>query len=229
MRLLLLLFISLSLVACEDGPDADEQQGSGISVSATGSVEAEPDMMTLTATVRLTGEDVSALQLQVDDITQAVVKAAENAGVEPDDIDSSRLSVQPEYDWQERKRVYMGQSVQRSIVMVLRELESYGALVQALSGLELFQLSPPQLGHSNIEELRLQAIDDALQRATAKAGRVARGIDEELGDVISVDVHGVMESAPMAMAMEASSQRAPQIQFGKRRIAVNVSMRFAID
>lgn len=228
MRLLLVLLSTLTLVACADTEDSSP---SAIAVSANGWVDAVPDTLTLTVTARATGEDVSALQAEVDKTTQAVVAAAREAGVERDEIDSSQLTVKPEFEWQDRTRVYLGQSVQRDTVFTLREIENYGALVQALTALDLHQISPPVLSHSNREALQLEAIDQAVQRATGRARQVARSIDEDLGEVIGVDVHGGMEAAPVAFAMaEASSQRAaPVVQFGKRRISASVSMRFAID
>lgn len=228
MRLLLVLLGALTLVGCADD---EEAQSSAISVGASGWVDATPDTLTLTITARATGEDVSALQTRVDQTTQAVAAAAGEAGVERDDIDSSRLSVQPEFEWQDRTRVYLGQSVQRDTVLTLRDIAQYGELIQALSALELHQISAPVLSHSDQDSLQLQAIDMAVKRATAQAVQVARSIDEELGEVLAVDVHTGGGAAPMALAMaEASPQRgAPQVQFGKQRISVSVSMRFAID
>ena len=202
-----------------------------IAIHASGWVEAVPDMLTLGLSARATGKDVTALQRRVDATVQQVVESAQEAGVAAEDIDSSRLSVRPEYRWREGQRSYLGQTVQRDIVLILRQLDRYGALIQSLSRYDLAELRAPQLGHSNLEELELQALERALKNGLAKARRVAAGIDAELGEVIRVEEQGVSQPPPMPrmMAAEGAGGGAPEVQFGKQRISAAVTMHFAID
>ena len=202
-----------------------------IAVNASGWVEAVPDMLRLDVIVRATGKDVAALQQQVDQTTGQVVAAAQELGVEEGDIDSSRINIQPEYDWKASTRVYRGQSVQRTVSMTLRDTGRYGELVMALSRYDLHSMGQPRLEHSNIDELRLSAMDRALAQGRVKAERIAKGIGADLGSVIRVEEHGGPTPMPVQrMAMAESAKRgAPSIDFGKQRITVSVAMRFAID
>ena len=201
-----------------------------IAVNAAGWVDATPDMLTLSVSARATGKDVPALQRQVDTLVQRVVTAAGKSGIAEEDIDSSRLSVRPEYQWVDGKRNYLGQTVQREVVMVLRELDRYGGLMEALSRFDLEEVRPPQLGHSQLKELELQALEAALANGFVKARRIATGIDADLGDVLRVEEQGTAPGQPMArmMAAESAGAGGPQVQFGKQRISTTVSMRFAI-
>jgi uncharacterized protein YggE len=221
--LIVALIFSHTAVAAEETPY--------IAVNANGWVEAVPDMLSLTVSVRETGKDVAAMQQKVDQTTQQLVTAARELGVEQDDIDSSRINIQPEYDWKASARVYRGQSVHRTISITMRDTSRYGELVMALSRYDLHNMGPPRLGHSNIEELRLTAMDRALVQGQIKAERIAKGIDARLGPVIRVEEHGGATPMPvqrMAM-MENASQASVNIDFGKQRIAVSVAMRFAIE
>lgn len=224
MRVLMALLLMCSALAAAD--DAHY-----IAVNAEGWIEAEPDMLTLDVVVRRTGEDVAELQLQVDRLTRQVVAAALEQGVEEDDIDSARISIQPEYDWKSSSRIYLGQSVQRNISITLRDTSRFGELVMAVSRHDVQGMGQPRLGHSAIEELRLAALDRALAQGRVRAERIAAGIGAKLGPVIRVEEHAAAGPIPvqrMAMMEQASSQ-APQVDFGKQRIAASVSMRFAID
>ena len=224
MRVLMALLLMCSALAAAD--DAHY-----IAVNAEGWIEAEPDMLTLDVVVRQTGEDVAELQLQVDRLTRQVVAAALEQGVEKDDIDSARISIQPEYDWKASSRIYRGQSVQRNISITLRDTSRYGELVMAVSRHDVERMGQPSLGHSAIEELRLAALDRALAQGRVRAERIAAGIGAKLGQVIRVEEHVAAGPIPvqrMAMMEQASSQ-APRVDFGKQRIAASISMRFAID
>ncbi len=199
-----------------------------IAVNADGWVEAVPDMLGLVVTVRATGKDVAALQQQVDKTTGQVVAVAREMGIKEGDFDSSRINIQPEYDWKSSARTYRGQSVQRSITLTLRDTARYGELVMALSRLDLHSVSQPRLEHSSIDELKLAAMDHALARGRTKAERIAKGIGARLGPVIRVEEHGGATPIPMQRMAMAESASVPNIDFGKQRIAVSVAMRFAI-
>ena len=92
-------------------------------------------------------------------------------------------------------------------------------------------LGQPRLSHSQLNDLELKALDNALQRGIEKARHIARGIDATLGEVIRVEELGSSLPPPMPRMLASESQvtGAPEIQFGKQRINASVSMRFAID
>ena len=204
-----------------------------IAVYAEGWVDAVPDTLTLGVSAEATGTDVEALQRSVDKTARLVVEAASELGVEPKDVDTSQLSVRPEFQWRDGQRHYLGQTVRRDMTIVLRETDRYGTLMQSLSRLDLQELRQPRLSHSNLEALKLKALDQALANGFAKARRIAGGIDAELGRVLQVEEQG---AAPlpqprrmMAAEVADAGVGAPEIQFGTQRISTSVTMRFAID
>lgn len=207
-----------------------EDHSRHILVSGNGWVEATPDMLSLNLTLLANGQDVDELQQSVEKTSQQVLLAAREQGIEDDDIDSSRISVRPEYQWRDGQRLYRGQTVQRDISLTLRNLDRYGALLQALSRLDIHSLGQPQPGHSRLAALKLDAIDAAIANAAAKAARMASSLDVQLGKVISAEEQlagGPVMPAPRMMAMESAA--APEIQFGLQRISANVLVRYRID
>ena len=222
------LFVALTLATLALPGRADEF----IAVYAEGWIDAVPDTITLSVGAESTGTDVEALQRRVDKTARLVVEAASDAGVESEDVDTSQLSVRPEYQWRDGKRNYLGQTVRREMTIVLREIDRYGALMQALSRLDLRDLRQPQLSHSNLEELKLRAIDRALANGANKARRIASGIDATLGRVLQVEEQGaapVPQPRMMAAEVADAGMGAPEIQFGTQRIRASVTMRFAIN
>lgn len=224
MRILaLLVLLSAALTVQADLRDRH------ILVGGSGWVEAVPDLLALNLTLMATGQDVEQLQRAVEKTSQQVLRAAREHAVAEDDVDSSRVSVRPEYEWRDGKQVYRGQTVQRDIQLILRKLDNYGELLQALSRLDIHSMGQPQPGHSQLASLQLDAIDAALANAEAKASRMARTLDLELGEVISAEEQlgaSPMAPAPRMLAMESST--APEIRFGKQRISASVLVRYAI-
>jgi uncharacterized protein YggE len=225
MRLILLLVLATLALPGR----ADEF----IAVYAEGWIDAVPDTITLSVSAEATGTDVEALQRSVDKTARLVVEAAREQGVEPEDIDTAQLSVRPEYQWRDGQRSYLGQTVRREMAIVLRKIDRFGALMQALSRLDLQELHQPRLSHSNLEELKLRALEQALINGFNKARRIASGIDARLGRVLQVEEQGaaVPQPQPRMMAAEIADAAgsAPEIQFGKQRITAVVTMRFAIN
>ena len=223
--LFLLLLLVGSTVTAETGDRF-------ITVQAEGYVEAIPDTLQLTVSVKQTGAELSQVRPQVDALTSRVVKIALSHGVAEDDIDSSRLRVWPEYEWRNNQRHYLGDSVQRDIVLRVRDLEQYSGLVKQLTGLPLHQLHPPQASHSKLEDLRLQALRAALVQGRLKASAIAEGIDAELGPVIYVEESPARSPAPqrMMMAEAASSEAGGESAFNlaKQRISAQVEIRYSL-
>jgi uncharacterized protein YggE len=202
-----------------------------VTVQARGHVEAIPDTLQLTVSVKQTGSDLAQVRQEVDALTARVISIALSHGVAEDDVDSSQLRVWPEYEWRKNQRHYLGDSVQRDIVLRIRELEQYSQLVKQLTQLPLHQLHPPQLGHSKLEQLRLQALQAALVQGQLKARTIAEGIDAELGPVIYVEERGTSSPAPQRMMMAeaaGSGGGEPAFSLAKQRISAQVEIRYSL-
>ena len=230
--------IPLSFLLClaslwTAGCSADGESRS-ISVSAQGYVEAVPDTLTLNLTVRHTAATLAQASGEVDRVVALVTETARKGGVKEDAIDSSRLTAFPEYKWSKQERQYLGETVQRNVTLKITDLDSYGSLLGQLSQFNLHGISQPQVSHSNLEALQLQALQNAVDRGKIKAAAIARQVDGSLGQVISVEESGSVRPEPrMMMAMaesvrSADSGGSPVFSFAKTRISASVSMTFTL-
>jgi len=200
-----------------------------VTVQAQGYVEAIPDTLQLTVTVKQTGSDLAQVRPEVDALTSRVLSIALSHGVAEDDVDSSQLRVWPEYEWRKNQRYYLGDSVQRDIVLRIRDLEQYSQLVKQLTRLPLHQLHPPQLGHSKLQQLRLQALRAALVQGQLKARTIAESINADLGPVIYVEEHRSSSPAPQRMMMESAAAGGDSaFSLAKQRISAQVEIRYSL-
>lgn len=227
-KLWLLPLLVLLTAAC-----SDSDNNNSITVQAQGYVEAVPDMLTLPLSVRETAETTAKARKAADKRVAQVTKLARAADIDEDDIDTSRLSAHPEYQWQDQQRVYKGETVRRDITLKLRDLDNYPQLMQALSELDLASISPPQLGHSDLEGLEIRALKNAMQRARKKARAIAKQAGDSLGDLKSVRESGGGLSRPMpmraAMMDSAAKESAPEFNFASSRIEANLEVSYTLD
>lgn len=228
-RLSSILLVALFSAACSADPAARQ-----ITVQAQGYVEAVPDTITLQLQSRHVAESIEEASRKADEDVRAITKLAREADVEQEDIDSSSLIAQPEYRWEKQERRFLGMAVERRVILKIRDAEDYGELLGELTELELHSISPPQLSHSKIDELRLKALQNAIDRGTVKAETIAERVDEDLGDILQVIEGGsVPQPRPVyaraEMAMRSADASAPQVNLARERISASVTMTFGLD
>ena len=140
MRLVLcLLLLSLSVIS---QPVLASEPARSITVVADGYVESVPDTLQLRIVVKQTRNSLKDARETVDSIVAQVTDIAGQSGIAKDDIDSSRLNSWPEYEWRKQERHYLGESVQREVVLKVRDLSRYGSLIEQLSKLKLAGIQP---------------------------------------------------------------------------------------
>lgn len=234
------LFVPLSLLLLALAwPAAAEPLPRLIHVNATGYVEAIPDQMQLSVTLKATRLSYEEAKQEVDAVTARVLAAARAAGVADDELDSSQLTAFRETRWDDKRRqqVYTGDAVQRQVSMKLTDPEAYPGLLKALSELDVQNIGRPVLQHSRLEDLQ----DAALRKALSNAERKARLMADQMGVGVGA-VHSMsdqagggmpqprMARAAMAMAdMESAGNGSEAITFGKQKIYAAVSVSFEID
>jgi uncharacterized protein YggE len=224
--ILVLLLLSSPLLWAE----SDERS---ITVIAEGYVEAVPDTLSFSISVKRTAEDTKTARAATDRIVKEVLEQSRSLGIAKDDIDSSAMQAFPEYEWRKQKRHYLGESVVRTVAFTLRDLELYPALVQKLSNLSIEQMGRAQLSHSNIEQLRLDALKVAIARGKTRAATIAAEIDAKLDKVILVTEAFGNEIRPQARMMMAEAAAADAsseggYSYAKQRISARVEMRFSM-
>jgi len=229
----MILFI-LTVLVCQQvfAANNDHTVNRSITVQAAAYVEAVPDTLLLNLSIKHTSASLREARAAVDAIVDDVVNIAISNGVAEHDIDSSRLSSWPEYQWRQDKRHYMGEAVQRDISLKVRNLDGYGGLIGQLSELPLHRIHNPQLSHSTIDELQLQALRAALARGKIKAGVIAAEIDATLGVAVTVqELTGATPPMPRMMMAESSpagGNENPTFTLARQRINARVEMTFSL-
>jgi uncharacterized protein len=180
---------------------ADElPNGPHVVTSGQASVEARPDIATLSIVVNVSSKDAADAKKQADSRVAQYFDFLQKNGIEKKDIDAANLSTQPEYDYtKEGKSVLKGYRAVRQVQVTLRQLDKLNELLDGALKTGLNEIRAVDLGVANPQTYKDQARKAAIANATQQATALAEGFNAKLGPVYSIRYH-VANYQPMPMA-----------------------------
>jgi len=206
-----------------------------LSASGEGYVEATPDIVVIDLTLSHTAQTLSEAKRRVDDIGNAVMRAAREQGIAADDLQASKIQAAPDYDWQNGQRTLRGQQVSRQFQLRLRNVEHYGALVQALADAQVTQINGIRTEFSKQEQLENEALKKAIANVRGKADVMAAACGGRIAGIATL-AEGGSGPAPAPFEMRAmkamasdSSGGGDNLKIGPQRISKSVSAVFLLD
>lgn len=186
---------------------AELPAGPHIVTSGQASVDAVPDMATLSIDVNFSAKEAAEAKKQVDLRVQQYFDFLASNGVDKKDIDAANIRTQPEYDYlKDGKSVLKGYRATRQVQVTLRQLDKLNALLDGALKSELNEIHSVQLGVANPEQYRQQARKEAIADAIKQAGDVAEGFGSQLGRVYSIRYHASsVQPVPMVRMYKAAA------------------------
>jgi len=126
-----------------------------LSVSGQGEVRGDPDRALVTLGVEARNPKMEVARAEVAKTVAAVLKLTQDLKIDAKYVHSTRVHIQPEYNWdnQSRERVLLGYVVSRQVQVELRDLELLGDLLEKAVDAGVNQVSDPQLDTSRKREL----------------------------------------------------------------------------
>jgi uncharacterized protein YggE len=229
--------IALLALACDEQTriEVPEQQAPGITVAGRGSVFGAPDVALLTLGVEAQAATVGEARTQAAQRMDAMVQSLKDGGVADEDIQTTRFSVQPQYDFVEGRQELRGFLVSNVATVKIREIDNTGALIdEALAaGGDLARVEQLSFTIDDPTALENEARTKAVQDARARAETLAEAAGVELGDARSI----VESSAPVrpvdfggdaAEVPQAGDVGSP-IELGELEVEVQVQVVYGLD
>jgi uncharacterized protein len=208
--------------------------GGGISVSGTGQVTGTPNLLRLDSSINVTRPTVTAAMQDANTVMAAVQQKLKSDGVAAADLQTSGLSVQPNYTYANNSQRLTGYQVSENLSVVLRDLSTAGSIITdaAQVGGDALQIGGATLDIDQDDALITSARQAAFADALAKAKTYADAAGRTLGAVTSISES--TDSQPVtynfAEAAPAASAAAPvPIQAGSQDITVNVAVTWALN
>ena len=204
--------------------------GTRLDVSATGEVSRVPDVAIISAGVVTRSQSATAA-LQENSVRMERVRAAlRRAGIADRDIQTSNLSLNPEYRYQENQPPQLtGYSASNQLSIKFRDIRNTGKILDALVAEGANQINGPSLTIDKPEAALDEARTKAIAVGRARAELYARSLGMRVVRLLSVsETSGFGGPQPMVMAMEARGA-SNRIEPGEQQVQVSVNMSFELQ
>ena len=198
-----------------------------ITVTGVGTVTGTPNQLMLSMGVQVNGASVSSALAQANAAVRAVTAALQQRGVAAADIQTSGMSIYPNYQGESQVPVSYG--VSESLTATLNDLSAAGSQIEAAvhAGGNVVTVDNISLNLADDGALLASARANAVRDAHAKAAQFARALGEPLGPVISVTPDD--ESTPIAFGANASAAKAGPVPIspGTQQVTVSITVVYA--
>jgi uncharacterized protein YggE len=198
------LALSLAIFGFANAASAQNEPRT-INVSGQGEIQAEPDRASLTLGVESRKPKLDDARADVAKAVDAVLKLTRDLKIDSKHVRTTRINVQPEYNWDNnaRERQLLGYYVSRQVEIDLRDLEKLGQLLERAVDLGINQIGDPQLDSSKRRELERKALAEAVQDARLNAEAVAQAAGARLGPPRTISASSGFVPPPMPMRAKA--------------------------
>jgi uncharacterized protein len=235
-----LLLATLMLGAAASPVPAAAQQasitqtiaGTRLDVSATGEVTRVPDVAIITAgVVTRSPTATGAIQDAANRMSQ-VLGALKRAGVADRDIQTSNVSLNPEYRYPENQAPQLvGYTATNTVTVRFRDIRSSGKILDALVAEGANQINGPNLTVDRPEAALDEARAKAIAIGRARAELYARSLGMRVVRIVSVNETGGSYPPPPIPVMMQARAAAPmtKIEPGEQKLEASVAMTFELQ
>jgi uncharacterized protein YggE len=231
--------ILLAAVAIPSGAAAQQCNitqtiaGTRLDINATGEVTRVPDVAIISAgVVSRSPSATAALQDSANKMSQ-VLAALKRAGVADRDVQTSNVSLNPEYRYPENQSPQLvGYTASNSLTVRFRDIGNSGKILDALVREGANQINGPTLVVDKPEAALDEARAKAVASGRARAELYARSLGMHVARVVFVsESENSPASPPMPMYARAEVAGAPatKIEPGEQKLQVNLAMVFELQ
>lgn len=231
-RMATAVILPLALVA--ESAAAQEKAVPTVTVVGEGLAAARPDMAVVSVGVASQAPLARDALAQNSKSMTAVIAAIKEAGIEPKDIETSQMSLRPQYSrpgqgTREPPKVVAYEAANNVSVRV-RDFDNLGALLDRLVTSGANQIRGIELTLAEPGPLRDEARAAAMKDARRKADLLADAAGVRVVRVFSIvdDVQGGPRPLPMRMQADAAERMPVPIEAGEQEIRARVRAVFEI-
>ena len=210
---------------------APASDGTLLSVSSRAEARKAPDIATFSAGVVTQAADGNAALRQNAEQMNRVLAAIKAAGVADKDVQTSGISLNPQYRYEENQPPRItGYQASNTVNVKLREVAKMGKVLDALVASGANQVNGPSFGIDDPEPLCDRARLDALKAARARAETYAGALGVRVRRIVSISEGGAAMPSPMPrMAMmKAEAYDSTPVAAGESSVSVNLDVVFEL-
>ncbi len=207
--------------------------GTRLDIVATGEVTRVPDIAVVSAGVQTMQATATAAIEQNASQMERVRAALKRAGIADKDIQTSSISLNPDYRYADNQPPQLtGYRATNNVSVKFRDLKRTGTILDALVREGANQINGPSLTIDKPEGAYDEARTKAIANGRARADLYARALGMRVVRLLSVSESGANIPTPMPVAFARDSAMVSaktEIDPGTQELQVNVSMSFELQ
>jgi uncharacterized protein YggE len=216
---------------------ADSKDMPGIiHVTATASADAAPDLVSVTAGVHTTSPTAQDAMARNSATMRGVFTALEQAGIARTDISTSRLSLNPRYNYDRRtdgQPQLIGYQASNMVTVKTRDLDKTGPLIDSMIQAGVTNINGVNFQVSSPDAAQASARMAAIEKAKIQARMMAQAAGVRLGRLLSLREGSspgpIYYDEVVVTASRQSAGGPPPLSAGERDIQSTVTLSYAID
>ena len=211
----------------ESTQETEDTMERSITVTGHGTVKVTPDVADLWLGVQTTADTGDAAMTTIETKSQALVNQLKELGIPAEDIQTSNLSLYPNYG--QNGRTINGYTASVDVSVRARQIDGIGALLDAVQGSvgDELTIGGISFSYEDPEAVLEQARIAALENARARAGQYAAAAGTEVGEIVKIVETPTGGPIPyMVEARELAADSGAAIEPGSQELAVDVSVVF---
>ena len=202
-----------------------------ITVTGTGKVSGAPNQLALSMGVQTNGASVAGALRQANSAVRSITAVLRRSGVAAPDVQTSGLSIYPNYSGS--SGVPDGYQVSEQLTITLRRLSSAGSQISAAAhaGGNATVIDGVSLNLSDTSALLASARARAVADAKAKATAYAHALGRSLGSVVSMSETPAAQPYPVPEFATPTASRAAAsvpVHPGNQQLSVTITVIFAL-
>ena len=208
--------------------------GTRLDITASGEVTRVPDVAVISAGVVTRQQTASSAIQENSSRMERVLAALKKAGVAERDVQTSSLSLSPEYRYQENQPPQLvGYTASNQVSIRFRDIRNSGKILDALVAEGANQINGPSLTIDKPEAALDEARQQAIANGRARAELYARTLGKRVARVVWVSEGGgnypVPPPMPVMMEARMAGQADTKVVPGEQKLQVSVSMVFDLQ
>lgn len=209
-------------------PAADSMfRATTLNLSAYGETKVAPDMATISLGVMTEASSAQAAMAQNRTRMAQVIAALRAGGIAERDIQTSGLSLSPQYVYVQNEQPKLsGYQASNQVTVTVNDLSKVGAAIDATVGAGANTVGGVTFGLKDPEAAENDARRRAVQALQAKANLYAQATGHRVGRLVTLSEGGGYTPQPpmpmMAMRMEKADSSTP-VQPGQLNVRIDIT------
>ncbi len=213
--------------------EAPVMAGTRLDIVASGDVSAVPDVAQIGAGVVTQAPRAADAMAENARRTAATIAALKKAGVADRDIQTSSISLSPQYRYADNQPpVITGYQASNRVSIRFRDVKRAGAILDTLVAAGANQIDGPNLTVDRPEALYDQAREKAVAEARARASLYAKAAGMQVKRIVSISegtIEGTPRPMPMAMMARSKESADTAIEAGEQKLSISLSVTFELQ